>query len=337
MPALGELPPAEAAARLREVGADEFAAAIEAAAAAAPASYGIGGLRLRRDRGFRHTTHAVGYLAPAAAPGGGALTITHPGNIDPDTSLAGARVKLTLNGLRVADYPGRGAHRVLFDFAAQNQTAGGGEQVHFNATYRAAEGGRAAVLGRPIFVGLRVGEEGLLLQCATVNVQNEADEAFLAFLETDTFTAGLTLLETAQPALAPLSAMALWLTKAVAGRRRNVAVQKIELGLDFTGVLPGARLAEGACIAVQVPESLRALNACGSAHAGPESTRSPAAAAGELPAQVRAVGALAQEIMDVGVAGVAVVRHNVYADAAEGGLLDRARHVEESFAAADGM
>jgi hypothetical protein len=258
LPALGELPPAEAAARLREVGEDEFAAAIEAAEAAAPASYGTGRLRLRRDRGFRHTTHAVGYLAPTTAPGGGALTITHPGNIDPDASLAGARVKLTLNGLRVADYPGRGAHRVLFDFAAQNQTADGGEQVHFNATYRAAEGEQAAVLGRPIFVGLRVGEEGLLLQCATVNVQNEADEAFLAFLETDTFTAGLKLLETAQPALAPLSAMALSLTKAIAARHRNVPVQKIELGLDFTGVLPGARLAEGAYIAVQVPESLRA-------------------------------------------------------------------------------
>jgi hypothetical protein len=53
--------------------------------------------------------------------------------------------------------------------------------------------------------------------------------------------------------------MALSLTKAVADRNRNVPVQKIELGLDFTRVLPGARLAEGAYIAVQVPEQLRAV------------------------------------------------------------------------------
>jgi hypothetical protein len=258
LPVLGTLPPEQAAAKLREVGEDELADALDAAREEAPATYGLGKLRLRKDRAFRHTTHAIGHLA-ATVPRGEPLPIAHAGTIAPDPSLRGARIKLTLDGLRVADYPGRGAHRVLFDFAAQNQVAEGSEQVHFNATYRAAEGEQAAVLGRPIYLGLKVGSEGLLLQVATVNVHNETDEAFLSFLETDAFKAGLTLATSLQPALIPLSAMAMGLTKVIASRHRNVAVQAVEVGLDFRRQPMGARLAEGSYIAVQLPESLGAV------------------------------------------------------------------------------
>jgi hypothetical protein len=259
LPVLGKLPPDQAADKLREVGEDEVAAALEAAQEASPTTYGWPKLTLRRDRAWRHTAHAVGHLAPTNGPRTEPLAIHHAGNIGPDQSLKGARVKLTLDGLRVADYPGRGAHRVLFDFAAQNQLADGSEQVHFNATYRAAEGEQAAVLGRPIFVGLHVGGEGLFLQCATVNVQNDADEAFLAFLETDAFTTGLQLATTVQPALVPFSTMAVAITKSIAARHRNVAVQAVELGLDFRATPMGARLAEGSYVVVQIPETLRAV------------------------------------------------------------------------------
>ena len=84
----------------------------------------------------------------------------HAGNIAPDEALKGARIRVTLDGLRVADYPGRGRHRVLFDFAARNQTDQGAEQLHFNTTYPVKEGEQAAVLGRPIFAGLQVGGGG---------------------------------------------------------------------------------------------------------------------------------------------------------------------------------
>jgi hypothetical protein len=260
LPTLGQLPPDQAAAKLREVGEDDLAAELVEASAQAPAAYGLlSRLRLRRDRAFRHTSHAIGYLPPAPGRQTEPLPIGHAGNLAPDESLRGARVKLSLDGLQVADYPGRGAHRVLFDFSAQNQVSAGSEQLHFNATYRAAEGEQAAVIGRPIFVGLQVGGEGLLLQCATVNVQNEADEAFLGFLETDAFKGGLKLATTLQPALVPLSAMAMALTKAIASRHRNVAVQAVELGLDFRAVPMGVRLAEGSYIAVQIPETLQRI------------------------------------------------------------------------------
>jgi hypothetical protein len=252
LPVLGRLPIDQATAKLREVGEDQLADALQADRHDTPVdTYGLPRLRLRPDRAFRHTGHAIGYLPLSPGPHTGPLEIRHAGNITPDPSLEGEQIILTLDALRIADYPGRGPHRVLFDFAAG--------QVHFNATYRAAEGEHAAVRGRPIFVGLPVGHQGLLLQVATVNVHNEQDEAFLRFLETEAFTAGLQLATTWQPALVPLSAMALALTKAIATRHRNVAVQAIELGLDFRAGPMGARLAEGAYIVVQIPESAQTV------------------------------------------------------------------------------
>lgn len=151
---------------------------------------------------------------------------------------------------------GRGMHRILFDFAARNQTDQGAEQLHFNATCRAAEEEQAAILGRPVFTGLQVGGEGVFLQLATVNVANEGDEKLLAFLDSDVFKGGLQLLTTAQPALAPFSALAVGLTQAIAARNRNVAVQAVDLGLDFSQVALRPRLAEGSYIAVQIPETI---------------------------------------------------------------------------------
>jgi hypothetical protein len=249
---LGRLPAEKAAEKLREVGEDELADTLEADYRDAEATtYALPRVRLRRDRAFRHTGHAIGHLAPSSSPHTGTLAINHAGSIAPDHSLMGQRITVTLDALHVADYPGRGPHRVLFDFAAQD--------VHFNATYRAMEGEPAAVLGRPIFVGIRVGDQGLFLQTATVNVQNEDDDAFLGFLESDVFKAGLQLASAWQPALAPLSAMALALTKAIAVRRRNVVVQTIELGLDFRAGPTGTRLAEGAYIIVQIPASAQTV------------------------------------------------------------------------------
>ena len=166
LPVIGSLPPAEAAAKLREVGEDEPRRRCwTRLSQAAPATYGVlSRIGIGGDRAWLHTAHAVGFLAPAPGPGSGLLPIRHAANIAPDHGLKGGRVKVTLDGLRVADYPGRGMHRILFDFAARNQTDQGAEQLHFNATCRAAEGEQAAVLGRPVFTGLQVGGEGIFLQ-----------------------------------------------------------------------------------------------------------------------------------------------------------------------------
>ncbi len=260
LPVIGTMPPGEAAAKLREVGEDELADDLAAAGEAAPVSFGVlPRLGIGRDRAWLHTAHTVGYLAPVAGAGSGLLPVRHAASIAADESLRGARVKVTLDGLRVADYPGRGMHRILLDFAARNQTSQGTEQLHFATTCRVAEGEQAAVLGRPVFTGLQVGGEGIFLQFATVNVANESDEKLLGLLDSDAFKAGLQLLTTAQPALAPFSALAVGLTQAIAARHRNVAVQAVDLGLDFSQVAPRPRLAEGSYIAVQIPETIQTV------------------------------------------------------------------------------
>jgi len=57
------------------------------------------------------------------------------------------------------------------------------------------------------------------------------------------------------------SAVGHWvaLTKSIARRNRNVAVQDFYLGLDFSSIAGGARLAEGTYIAVQIPEASTAI------------------------------------------------------------------------------
>ena len=232
--------------------AEEAAAAALESAAGRPARFGVADLWPFGDRAWQHTAHSIGFL-PAGGPSGAVLGV---GEVAADSSLKNQRITIALNALRVADYPGGGTHRVLFDFYARNQVPGAAEDLHFNATYRVREGEHAAVRGYPIFVGLGVGAAGVALQFHTVNVKNDADEAFLDVLEGDAFKQGLKLATTAQPAIAPLAGLALALTKSVAKRNRNVSVQDCYLGLDFAGTAMGARLAEGDYIAVQIPESL---------------------------------------------------------------------------------
>jgi hypothetical protein len=115
------------------------------------------------------------------------------------------------------------------------------------------DGQSAGVRGRPLFVGLRAGAEGIQLRCLTVNVANAEDEKFLQFLESNAFRGGLQLLAGLQPAAALLSETAVALTKRLAQRNRNVPVQEFSLGLDFSGQAARAALAEGSYVAVQVP------------------------------------------------------------------------------------
>jgi hypothetical protein len=263
-PVLGAMPPKDAAAKLRQLGEDETADALETSAreevsfGAQPRSaWGAVG-QLLAPKPWQHTGHAFGYLAPAP-PGDDPLPIRHAGNIPADDTLKNGRVKITLDRLRVADYPGGGMHRVLFDFYAQNQLPGDVEHLHFNATYRVREGEQAAIIGFPIFVGLNVGAEGVAFKCFTINVKNDSDEAFLNALESDAFKTGLQLVSTAQPVIAPFAQLAVGVTKAVASRNRNVPVQDFYMGLDFTSIAARARLAEGSYLVVQIPDTLQAM------------------------------------------------------------------------------
>ena len=261
-PVIGKLPPEQAIEKLREVGEDDVADMLEMTQEVETKSFRGPGAGLRgwlhlQDRPWEHTAHTFGYLAPAAH-GNDALPIHPIGNIPADLTLKHSRIKITLSRLRVVAYPGGGMHRVLIHFFAQNQAPNSRENVHFNSTYRVREGEHAGISGYPIFVGLHVGDEGLSLHCHTINVKNDQDEGFLNFLESDVFKAGLKLVNTAQPVIAPFSALALGITKTIAKRNRNISVQDFSLGLDFSTIALDGRLAEGSYLAVQMPENQQA-------------------------------------------------------------------------------
>jgi len=125
LPVLGALPPEEAAAKLRQLGETEAAEALEEAETKEVVSYQIT-RKIRwpfSTKPWQHTAHAFGYLAPAP-PGSDPLPIQGAGAIAADPTLKNARVKITLDRLRVADYPGGSTHRVLFDFYAQIRCRG---------------------------------------------------------------------------------------------------------------------------------------------------------------------------------------------------------------------
>lgn len=264
VPVIGQLSPAETAAWLREVGDDQTASLLDEMQHAAAQRGPVASSDTMSmwdwlpfvKKPWQHTAHAFGYLAPSA-PGDAPLTIVHAGAMQADKSLKNSRIKIALNRLRVADYPGGGTHQVLFDFYAQNQLPGDVEHIHFNGVFEVEEGSQAGIVNYPIFVGLNVGNEGVAFKCFTVNVKNSHDEGVLGFLRSDVFKAGLKLATVAQPAIAPLSQMAIGLTESIAKRNQNKAVQNIHMGLDFGSNRLGARLAEGDYIAVQIPMQMR--------------------------------------------------------------------------------
>lgn len=258
-PVIGDLAPEQAIPRLRAIGEFEVAAQLERALQN----------RVRGDKPkegwwpsknepWQHTPHVFGYIRPGSL-GNDPQPLHAIEAIEPERQLRNTRITITLNRLRVANYPGRGMHRILVHFGAHNQQAKRTEMLHFNATYRVREGESAAIQGYPIFVGLHVGSEGIVLKCRTINVLNEQDEAFLHFLESDTFKAGLRLTTAVQPVIAPFSEMALSLVHAVATRYRNDPVQDFDLGLGFNTLALSGRLAEGTYLAVQIPEDQMAV------------------------------------------------------------------------------
>lgn len=81
---IGALPPAVAAAKLREVGEDEIAPALEDDPEAEPTTFGVlSRFGIGRDRAWQHTAHAIGYLAPADGSQTGLLPLAHAGSIAP--------------------------------------------------------------------------------------------------------------------------------------------------------------------------------------------------------------------------------------------------------------
>jgi hypothetical protein len=260
VPVLGQLPPRELVRKLRSLGETDTALALELALIdtiqGTPTTFSQEGRQAVEYRGWWHRAHLFGYFLPGSVRD---PCIIHPAEgIAPDVSLQGARIAVRLHDLRISDYPGGEVHRVLFEFAALNHLRGEPELLRFNMTCRLREGDQAPIAGRPVFVGLTVGSEGLDFQCRTVKVADPDDESFLGFLESGPFLAGLRASTVRQPAAALYADTTFHLTERIAAAERNTPVQAFQLGLGFGTSGVGARLAEGSYVAVQAPEGIRA-------------------------------------------------------------------------------
>ncbi len=209
-------------------------------------------------RPWLNTQHQYGFIAPFTPGTQRYYPITSATNMSATESLKGQRINIRLGYLRVYQYPtplfnlGHSIHSILFTFEARNQVdEDKQEPVAFNQIYKARAGQDAAVTGQPVFTGLTVGANGVGFVCRTVNVANSTDEAFVDIFNSEAVTAGLNLLTTAQPALAPLTTLARGLCVSLASHSKNVPVQEVSLGLDFETGAIGARLAVGSYVVAQ--------------------------------------------------------------------------------------
>ncbi len=255
---LGELPLEAQVQKLYELGEEA-----EAEAVANQLDSRKGGLESfwRPPAPYRHTQHQVGFIPPFDPGTEEKHKIISASHAPVAAELKNQRINVRLEFLRVYQYPrpflnlGDNKHTILFTFEAQNQIPGGSEAVAFNQAYEAASGQDASVMGYPIFIGLGVGANGLVFSCKTVNIGNSNDEQLVAAINSDAAKTGLSLLTTAQPALAPFVGVATGLCTSLANRSKNAAVQKIDLGLDFETGAPGLRLGVGSYIVAQVPKA----------------------------------------------------------------------------------
>jgi hypothetical protein len=171
-----------------------------------------------------------------------------------DRSLINKQIKITLDKVYIAKYPGFGQHEVLCEFTGKNQVPGDTEELAFALRFVAGDNSSPAITGAPIFMGLTVSPDGISFKGKTVNVKSTGDEMVLNILDTPAFKSGLTLLHSAQPALKPLTSLATATVNAIAKRDKNAVVQQFDLGLDFDGSATSARLSCGSYIVVQSNE-----------------------------------------------------------------------------------
>lgn len=252
---IGAMKPLEAAVKLDQIGLRSQADQLRALSKNPDSLKELSALAFWRKeiQPWQHTNHVVAFIQAAQGESTAARPLTAATNITPDQTLKDQYIKITLDRLRVFAYPGGGVHNVLFDFYGQHQADEVAEDVHFSQFYRSQEGEGAGVAGYPIFVGLKLAKEGLKLRARTINVKNDDDEKLLSFIKSDAFKNGLQLINSTNPMTPVVTKFATGIFEVVGSRNRNVAVQDIDLGLDFSSISTRPKIAEGSYIAIQTP------------------------------------------------------------------------------------
>lgn len=244
---LGYLSEVDLADYLAAIGDDDAAEALRSAGARGQSLGVFGG------GAYRYTAHVFGFIEEGDA-GSERIPIVPASSVEADTTLVGERIKVTLDGFRVEEYPGVGQHTVLFDFQGRDQAGQEAQDLQFASVLTVNDGDNAAVSGVPIFTGLTVPGDGLSFKARTVIIRSRGDETILNVLQSTAFKEGLKLLGQVQPALPQLVGLAGGITQNLMKRRWNKQVQFFDLGLDFSKIRTSARLRRGSYVVVQVPD-----------------------------------------------------------------------------------
>ena len=203
---------------------------------------------------YTHSAHVVGYI-PEGRPTGELVSIQSAFEAEPDHSLVGSQIKVTLDAFQVAEYPGFGQHTVLFDFQGRDQAGDEAQDLQFATVLTINDRDRAAVNGVPIFTGLTVPRDGLSFKARTILIANKGDQTIIDVLQSSAFKDGLKLMGQVQPALPQLVSLAGGIAQNLLRREWNEQVQLFDLGLDFGAGQTSARLRRGSYVVVQVPGS----------------------------------------------------------------------------------
>lgn len=198
---------------------------------------------------YAFTGVLIGFVPPASS--GQSIRIENAMTISPEHELRNKRVKITLDKFYVQSYPGNGTHRILCEFAGKNQVAGETEEMRFAMNLEARDQSSASVSGKPIFMGVTIGKDGIAFEGRTVNVRSDVDDLILDALGNDTFKNGLSLISSVQPALKPFVTLAASVVSATAKRNQNRQVYAFSLGLDFGASTTSAKLRRGSYVVVQ--------------------------------------------------------------------------------------
>ncbi len=198
---------------------------------------------------FRNVTHLVGFF-----DGAGPLRSASEA---PDPLQPGVSVRMLLDRLHVHRYPGFGPHSILFEATLVWDTGEkDGAKAHF-ARQLTVGRGAAAIGGWPLFSEMTVPERGITLAFQTINLSSRLDKALAEALGSKEFDQGLKLVTGSLPAVAQVSSLVRGLIEWSASRSDNCAVQQVDIGLDARKPgAPGARLAEGSYVFLQVPQTM---------------------------------------------------------------------------------
>lgn len=178
--------------------------------------------------------------------------LIHPGSIEAQSDLIGRQVRISMSRLYIHRYPGSGVHNIVFKFRLG--TTLGDLSPEFLIAKSASDEESLGAQNITLFDGYTVSPGGLTIDCKTVNVSNQEDQALMSMLNDPAFSKGLEFLSTAQPAMGPLVALTTGLFKFLLRRNENRIVQDFLFGLSFTSDKLALKMAEGSYVIIQIPK-----------------------------------------------------------------------------------